>query len=62
MSKIRTNSGPIFWELLAVAFITLKLIGYIQWSWWWVLAPIWIPLVIVGFVTFVITVSRRRFP
>lgn len=30
--------------LLAVAFIVLKLTGVIAWSWWWVLAPIWIPL------------------
>lgn len=24
-------------------FLTLKLIGKIAWSWWWVTAPIWIP-------------------
>lgn len=29
--------------VLAVVFIVLKLIGVIDWSWWWVLAPIWIP-------------------
>ena len=27
--------------LLPIAFIVLKLIGVITWSWWWVLAPIW---------------------
>ena len=32
--------------LLALIFITLKLTDYIDWSWWWVLAPIWIPLVL----------------
>lgn len=31
-------------SLLGVAFIVLKLIGYITWSWWWVLAPFWIPI------------------
>lgn len=30
-------------SLLAVAFIILKLCGVIQWSWVWVLSPIWIP-------------------
>jgi hypothetical protein len=30
--------------LLALIFITLKLTDYIDWSWWWVLAPIWVPL------------------
>lgn len=26
---------------LGVVFITLKLLGYIAWSWWWVLLPIY---------------------
>lgn len=30
-----------FAVLLGVAFIVLKLVGVIDWSWWWVLAPIW---------------------
>lgn len=30
--------------LLGVAFVVLKLMGYIDWSWWWVLAPFWIPV------------------
>lgn len=30
--------------LLALIFITLKLTDFIDWSWWWVLAPIWLPL------------------
>lgn len=34
--------------LLAAIFITLKLIGYIAWSWWWVLAPLWIPVALIG--------------
>jgi hypothetical protein len=37
-----TNSGGIgFFGLLTIVFITLKLTGYIAWSWWWVLAPLW---------------------
>ena len=28
--------------LLALLFIGLKLTGFIDWSWWWVLSPIWI--------------------
>ena len=27
--------------LLAVAFIVLKLCDVIEWSWWWVLSPLW---------------------
>lgn len=33
--------------LLGIVFIVLKLVGVIAWSWWWVLAPFWIPLAIV---------------
>ena len=45
-----TSSGIGFPGLLAILFITLKLTGYIAWSWLWVLAPIWIPFVIVVFI------------
>ena len=43
-----TATGGIgFSGLLTIVFITLKLIGKIDWSWWWVLAPIWIPAALV---------------
>lgn len=43
MSNTTTSSGGIgFTGLLTVLFIGLKLTGYIAWSWWWVLSPIWI--------------------
>lgn len=49
MSSNETASGGIgFCGLLAIVFITLKLIGVISWSWIWVLAPIWIPLAAAG--------------
>lgn len=35
-----------FLGLLTIAFIVLKLIGAISWSWWWVISPLWIPTVI----------------
>lgn len=38
-------------ELLLVLFVGLKLTGNIDWSWWWVLAPLWaqfaLPLAVV---------------
>ena len=37
-----SNVGIGFVGLLALLFIGLKLTGYIMWSWWWVLSPIWI--------------------
>lgn len=38
-----SSSGGIgFAGLLTIVFITLKLCGVIQWSWLWVLSPLWI--------------------
>lgn len=38
-----SSSGGIgFIGLLTIVFITLKLTNYIDWSWWWVLSPLWI--------------------
>lgn len=39
------HSVPIA-ELFLVAFVVLKLVGVIDWSWWWVLSPIWITFAI----------------
>ena len=38
------SGGLTFSGLLTVAFVVLKLCGIINWSWWWVLSPFWIPL------------------
>ena len=41
-----TGGGIGFLGLLTVLFIGLKLTNVIAWSWAWVLAPIWMPLLI----------------
>lgn len=41
-SNVSSSSGGIgFFGLLGIVFIVLKLTGYINWSWWIVLSPIW---------------------
>ena len=40
------NGGVSFDSLLQIAFIVLKLCGTINWSWWWVLSPTWISILI----------------
>ncbi len=35
-----TSSGAGFFGLLTIAFIVLKLTGFISWSWFWVLSPL----------------------
>jgi hypothetical protein len=47
MSQRSSGSGGIgFGGLLAVLFIGLKLTHTIDWSWWWVLSPLWIPIAV----------------
>ncbi len=42
MSNTQTSSRGIgFSGLLTIVFIVLKLCHVIDWSWWWVLCPIW---------------------
>lgn len=58
MSKQNTSSGGIgFFGLLAIVFITLKLMGYITWSWWWVTAPLWGPITIVLIIFAIVAVA-----
>lgn len=44
--------GIGFLPLLTILFIGLKLTGYIAWSWWWVLSPLWIPFAVLVMVVF----------
>ena len=67
--KGSTAGGVGFCGLLAIAFIVLKLTGVIAWSWWWVLAPLWIPaaitvgilliMLIVAVVTVTVNAAKR---
>ena len=43
----RYPKGINFFEALTLIFVTLKLTGYIDWTWVWVLSPIWIGFVLV---------------
>jgi hypothetical protein len=36
-----SSNGVGFFGLMFLIFMTLKLTGYITWSWWWVTAPLW---------------------
>jgi hypothetical protein len=50
-SSRSSSSGISFVGLLTILFIGLKLTGYIDWQWVWVLAPIWI-----GFAVFIVVI------
>ncbi len=60
--------------VLFIVFLVLKLCNVIDWSWWWVTAPLWIPVAIfvavcvvvfvvafiVGVIRYIIKSSRGR--
>jgi len=48
--------------ILGLIFITLKLMGYIAWSWWIVLMPLffWPVVFLVGALFFGIKMSKRK--
>jgi hypothetical protein len=65
MKEGATATGGIgFTGLLQILFIGLKLTGYIDWSWFWVLAPLWISIIVgiaffIGFLVFIIVMAIR---
>ena len=66
MSKTTSSSssgGIGFVGLLTILFVALKLLGHIEWSWWWVLSPIWIStsvgiVLIVALIAIAVAVDR----
>lgn len=63
-SNNKNSSGEVgFTTLLLLTFIILKLTHVIDWSWWWVLSPFWIPLgiwLIVLAVSLPAIIKRRK--
>ncbi len=57
-----TSTGAGFCDILLIVFIVLKLCHVIDWSWWWVLAPFWIPLLIAIVAIVIIIVIERSNP
>lgn len=53
--KVESNGGL---SLLFLIFLVLKLTHVINWSWWWIFAPIWIPVAIVA-ILFILAVILR---
>jgi hypothetical protein len=47
MSDKSSSGGIGFVGLLTLLFIALKLTNYIDWSWWWVLSPMWIGFLLI---------------
>lgn len=53
-----SSSGGIgFFGLLTIVFITLKLTGFIAWSWWWVFSPLFVAALLFFFVVFLVILA-----
>jgi hypothetical protein len=46
-SNSASGGGVGIFTCMFLIFLTLKLCDVIQWSWWWVTAPLWGPLLVV---------------
>lgn len=57
MPDSSSSGGVGFLGLLTILFIGLKLTGYIDWSWWWVTAPLWGPLAIGAVISLLIFIA-----
>ena len=54
-TNIKING--LFSTLLLIAFIVLKLCHVIEWSWLWVLSPLWIPFALYIVIMAVVAIS-----
>lgn len=63
-----SNNGIGFGGLLFLVFLVLKLTHVIDWSWWWVTSPLWVPfsisviiIAIVGIVIFINNILDKEY-
>ena len=63
MSSNRNSSsgGLGVCSVLTIVFIVLKLVGVINWSWLWVLCPLWINLILTIIILIIVTVIDSNF-
>ena len=45
--------------ILGIVFVVLKLVGVINWSWFWVLSPFWICIVLILLIAITILILNR---
>lgn len=66
MNTNSNSSGVGLAGLTFLVFLVLKLTHVIDWSWWWVTAPLWIPfglvvaVVVIGFPIYLLVKKGRK--
>ena len=44
--------------ILTVLFVLLKVFDKLDWSWWWVFSPLWIPFAIVLAIVIIVIICK----
>ena len=47
-------------DVFLAIFVILKLCSVIDWSWWWVMAPLWLPLSLLAIITLIEAYIKNR--
>lgn len=55
-----SKTGIGFTGMLQLLFIALKLVGVIDWSWIWVLSPIWITGIVIIIAVIVLIICAKK--
>jgi hypothetical protein len=58
MSKETNNGGIGIFTLMFLILFTAKVFGAIDWSWWWVFSPVWVPVAIILVVGLILLIFR----
>lgn len=58
MANDNSSSGIGMPAILFLIFLVLKLTGYINWSWWWVTAPMWAGVILFLIVVILVAIAK----
>ena len=60
MANNNSSGGVGFFGLMFLIFMTLKLIGVIDWSWWWVTSPLWVGFFLIVSLIVIIELLKNK--
>ena len=57
---MKSNESNNFLGLLFLVFLVLKLTNIIDWSWWWITAPLWGGFAIIGIILIIVLFVKYK--
>lgn len=62
--RAKLNTETSIYLITAAVLVGLKLTDVVAWSWWWILAPLWVPvafdLLVIIALTFGLILKRHK--